>query len=247
MSEKEINTQEDDDFIKKAALKAGAVSGILLAGVGAVAIGQNAQREQSKEIAQESANVQQVSLETYNNSIEAAINATYDSQQVIGEIDVTQGSNLIDPALEIVETNFGNDYEAAAARTYEPLVDSAKAQNPQPGETYSVVLTDINPEAQDGDEAIVVDQDRIRPTESVTVPSPVFGDTTEYHYETANLADDDNNPNTPDTYVIGAPQLDPTPSIQVKVYDGPINQPQIPENDIIGPVFPNSDSSQSGE
>jgi len=247
MSEKEINTQDNDDFLKKAALRAGAVSGILLAGAGAFAIGQNAQREQNQEIIQETHNTEQASLDTYNNSIEAAINATYDSQQVIGEIDVTQGSNLIDPALEIVETNLGNDYEAAAARTYEPLVDSAKAQNPQPGETYSVVLTDINPEAKDGNEAIVVGQDQIRSVETATIPSPVYGDTTKYHYETANLADHDNNPQTPEKYVIGAPQLDPTPSVQVKVYDGPINEPQIPENDIIGPVFPNSDSSQSGE
>ena len=174
MSEKEINTQEDNDFLKKAALRAGAVSGIALAG--AFAFGQQVQNEQSHEIAQESSNVEQASLETYNNSIEAAINATYDSNQVVGEIEVTQGSNLIDPALSIVETELNNDYEAAAARTYEPLVDSAKAQNPQPGETYSVVSVDINPEKADGNEFIVVDQANIQAEQVTALPSPIIED-----------------------------------------------------------------------
>ena len=173
------NTPEDDNFIKKAALRTGIGAGVLLAGIGAVAVGQNAQREQSHEAIQETANTEQALLETHDNSIEAAVNAKYDSNQVVGEIEVTQGSNLIDPAVSIVETTLGNDYEAAAAaRTYGPLVDSAKAQNPQPGETYSVVSVDINPEQADGNEFIVVDQDNIRPEQVAALPSPIIEDGT---------------------------------------------------------------------
>jgi len=174
MSEKEINTQDQDDFLKKAALRAGAVSGLIAVGVGAAAIGQNIQREQSHDIIQATETAQQASLNTYNDSIEAAINATYDSNQVVGEINVSQGSNLIDPALSIVEANLGNDYEAAAARTYEPLADSAKAQNPQPGETYSVVSVDIDPAQNNGQEFIVVDSDKIYNSSAETLPSPVI-------------------------------------------------------------------------
>jgi hypothetical protein len=179
MSEKETNTPEDDGFIKNAALRAGAISTILLAGVGGIAIGQNAQREQSHDIIQKNDTAQKASHETYNNSIEAAVNAQYDSNQVVGEINVTESANnLIDPAQAIVKTELGNDYEAAAARTYEPLLDSAKAQNPQPGEIYSVVSVDINPEQADGNEFIVVDQANIQPETVTALPSPIIEDGT---------------------------------------------------------------------
>jgi len=155
MSEIQTNTPEDNKFLKRAAAT---VAGLGLVGTGAWAVGSNIQNEHSHEIAQEVADERQSKLESYDFSVESAINTAYDTSRVIGEINVTEGSNLIDPALSIVESKLGSDvYNDVKARIYSPLLDSAKAHNPQPGESYSVVSVDINPAQADGDEFIVVE------------------------------------------------------------------------------------------
>jgi len=171
MNEKETYTTEHDDFIKKAALTAAGVSGILIAG--AWGVGQAAQNEQAHTLAQETANAQKLATQSYNNSVDAAINAHYDNSQVIGEFNITEGMNLIDPAVAIAESELGNEI---ALHNYSPLLDSAKSQNPQPGETYAVVSADINPAAADGTEFIVVNSDNINQSEIAALPSPIIAD-----------------------------------------------------------------------
>lgn len=154
MSEIQTNTPEDNKFLKRAAAT---VAGLGLVGTGAWAVGSNIQNEHNNEIAQETADSRQLDLKNFELSVESAVNSTYDKSQVIGEINVTQDSNLIDPALSIVESSLGSDaYNNIKSRIYSPLLRSAETQNPQPGESYSVVSVDINPAQADGNEFIVV-------------------------------------------------------------------------------------------
>jgi len=173
MSEIQTNTPEDSKFLKRAA----AITAAGIVGTGAWAVGANLQNEHNHEIAQEVANAQTMETANYDTSIENAVNASYDANQVAGTIYVTEGSNLGDPAISIVKSRVGEDaYNDIRSRIFSPLNKSAESHNPQPGETYAVVSTDINREKADGNEFIVVDSSHISKSEVTTIPSPVIED-----------------------------------------------------------------------
>ena len=174
MSNIETNTSEDNKFLKRAVATA---AGLGIVGTGAWAVGANLQNQHNHEIAQEVANAQAVETASYDTSIENAVNASYDANQVAGNIYVTEGSNLGDPAISIVKSRVGEDaYNDIRSRIFSPLNKSAGLYNPQPGETYAVVSTDINPEKADGNEFIVVDSSHISKSEVTTIPSPIIED-----------------------------------------------------------------------
>jgi len=173
MSEIQTNTSEDSKFLKRAA----AITAAGIVGTGAWAVGANLQNEHNHEIAQEVSNARTVETASYDASIENAVKASYDANQVAGNIYVTEGSNLGDPAISIVKSRVGEDaYNNIRSRIFSPLNESAGLHNPQPGETYAVVSTDINPEKADGNEFIVVDSSHISKSEVTTIPSPVIED-----------------------------------------------------------------------
>ena len=172
MSEKQINTTEDNKFLKRAVATA---AGLGIIGTGAWAVGANIQNENKHELAQEKADSQQAELEKYHDSIETVASIRYPSTLVLGEINVTQDSNIIDGAELLLKTNLGDQYNDIKSRIYSPLLDSAKAHNPQPGEKYSLVEIDINPEEADGTEYIIVNSDSIMHPQP-SLPSPVIED-----------------------------------------------------------------------
>jgi hypothetical protein len=168
----EIQTPHDDNFIKKAV-----IAGTILVGTVGLGMTANAQEGHLNDIAQQAEDSKKVETAAYNNSIEAAINASYDASKVVGEIPIQQGSNLIDPAESIIKTALGEDlYNNIKSRIYSPLLDSAKHYSPQPGETYYVVETDLDSQLDNGNEYIIVDQTHVLDSEMTAIPTPVIED-----------------------------------------------------------------------
>jgi len=153
MSEKE----KDPILTKAAAVGLGLT---LAAGIG-IAVGQNANNEGQKNDRVEAANEAIDTQEAFRDSIDAAINAEYDAKDIIGEITVEQGTTLMSEAEAIVKDTLGESlYDDVKESIYDPLLYSAKQHNPQPGETYPVVEVDLDPENNNGNEYIVVNESK---------------------------------------------------------------------------------------
>lgn len=142
--------------------RAAVATGLLAGGAAVVLTGQavnNANHDQQRvdDAAEHAAEVQ-----AYHDSIEAAVNAAYDKKAVIDEINIVQGTVLIDEAEAILKNSLGEDvYNANREHLYDYLLDSAKLVNakssPQPGEKVYVVEVDLDPENENGNEYIVTD------------------------------------------------------------------------------------------
>ena len=160
MSEIEKYTEEDNKFLKNAAMTA---AGIVT--VGAIAWGAGAvnNNEQGPSDIKEVNNVE---------NYERVFNAS----EVVGDIYVEEDTNLAERAENVLEARFGDEYTADRKRTYDVLLGSAQQYNPQPGETYYIVQTDINPEAKDGSEYFVVDSEHVVATGTDSLPSPIIAD-----------------------------------------------------------------------
>jgi hypothetical protein len=177
MSQEQITTPENDDFFKKAARRSAVVTGALLVGSVALVVGQNKQNEHRHDIAQEMEAAHQAQTVAYKNSIDAAVNARYDANdQVKGKIFVTQDSDLIGPAVSIVKSELGDAANAVMPTKYDSLNESAQLLNTQPGDVAVVVRTDLNPEANDGVEYLVVDEKNIILKQQATLPGPTIAD-----------------------------------------------------------------------
>jgi len=187
-----FETQPDDDkptgFLGKAqefrenhpatanALTLGVAAGALaLGGVGVYNgltqpnASQQAGMDRMNEIAAQS--------ELFATNIEAAVNASYDRSAVVGEIPISQGDSLYGPTINIVIDRIGQDaYNDNQSRLVNAIDASTKKHNPQPGETYAVVETDVDPEKNNGNEFVTVDIshviDTLEPGEKL--PSPVI-------------------------------------------------------------------------
>lgn len=166
-------TEKEFNITPKSVAAAAALLAIPVAAIG-IAHGQNEQRQASLDATQERAEANQEALDAYNLSIVEAVNASYDAEAVIGEIDINQNDTLIGKAEPIVIDVLGSDlYDDIKDRIYSPLLDSAKQYTPNPGEKFYVVEVDINPEANDGNEYIVTDgSGGIIHGDSTTIPSP---------------------------------------------------------------------------
>ena len=161
------NENNDKDFLKRAAIVAGA--SLAFGGIATAGIAEAGHRDDIKNglIADV-----QAKAEAYNNAVEAAVNTQYDQKDVVAEIDVLTDSNLIDPAQSAIESL--NSGETVEPRVYEALLDSARQHQPQPGEKYSIVPVDIDPQQQNGTEYIVVDSEHVLNTDLDTLPAPTF-------------------------------------------------------------------------
>lgn len=173
---------EKDDFMKRAAnvVKHPAfIAGATVATVGLLAGGQaleNANRDAVRE-ASEQAEI--AASAEYTDSIRSAIEAQYDAKDRIGQtITLEQGDSLIGPALFNINSVLGDElFEDSKPLFYDTLQLSIQLHNevsgvPQPGDRYNVVETDINPEANDGNEYIVVKENQIVHTDVTELPSP---------------------------------------------------------------------------
>jgi hypothetical protein len=160
---------EDKKFKKRLFAVLAGITGATVAATGIAA--ENQHREDIKQgvIAEK-----QAEAKAYNDSIEAAVNATYDAKKVAGQINVLQDTSLIKPAEQLIEKIKGDLPNDIEARTYEALLDSAQKHQPQPGETYYVVQTDIDPAQQNGTEYVVVDSEHVINTDLDTLPAPTF-------------------------------------------------------------------------
>lgn len=166
-------TEKEFNITPKSVAAAAAIVALPLAAIG-VAHGQNEQREASQEAAADRLAASQEATEAYEDSIVEAINAQYDKEAVIGEINIQQGDTLIGKAEPLVIDALGADlYGDIKGRIYSPLQDSAMQYVPNPGEKFYVVEVDLNPEADDGNEYIVTDgSGGIIDTDATGLPSP---------------------------------------------------------------------------
>lgn len=180
MAEKPTPHTESDTFFQKAAnivkehpYTAGA--GVLLTGAAIAAAGQSIQRESNADAAEARYEASTQAEQERVDSISQAIEASYDSQAVIGDtIVLEQGGNLIGPAGVNIQSVLGEEtYNDVKPLIYDTLELSAKLQGVvQPGDRYNVVETDINPEANDGNEYIVVQENKVVHSDVTELPSP---------------------------------------------------------------------------
>ena len=180
MAEKQTPHTESDTFFQKAAnivkehpYTAGA--GVLLTGAAIAAAGQSVQKESYADAAEARYEASTQAEQERVDSISQAIEASYDSEAVIGDtIVLEQGGNLIDPAEYNIKSEFGEEkYAEFKPLIYDTLELSAKLQGTvQPGDRYNVVETDINPEANDGNEYIVVQENKVVHANVTEIPSP---------------------------------------------------------------------------
>lgn len=179
MAEKQTQSGERDTFFQKAAnivkdhpYTTGAA--VLLTGATIGVVGQEAQRGANADAATASYEASTQAEKEHVDSISEAINADYDSKSVIGDtIVLEQGGNLIGPAEFNLKSEFGEEkYAEFKPLIYDTLELSAKLQGTvQPGDRYNVVETDINPEANDGNEYIVVKEKNIVHSDITELPS----------------------------------------------------------------------------
>lgn len=169
MSEK----QKDSEFIKKAAASAAGFA--LLAG-GTWAAGSIEQNNKINAIQAEQYSNSVEEIEAYKESIKAAVDATYDSSAYIDTIKVEEDDISLGTLAENkLKTVYGEDiYNRIADRLYSPLFDSAALHNPQPGNSFALVNVDLNPEAQDGQEVIVVEPTHVIHSNVTEIPSPII-------------------------------------------------------------------------
>jgi len=159
MSNIENQTDNDKKFSGRSLAAAGAILGV---GVTAWAGGTAAHHNDAEAYAAELSKATTEQNETYYETIENAVNADYDSSALVGNIDVSQGDSLGGLGEGLVIDALGDDiYNDIKSRIYNPLYDSAKLHNSQPGDTYSLVETDLDPEADNGNEYIVVEPTHI--------------------------------------------------------------------------------------
>jgi len=150
-------SEKEKDLFYKRATAIGV--GLAITGTAGIAIGQNLNNEGHNADAAEAATEKTTNQEALRGSIEAAINAEYDAKDIIGEIVVEQGTTLGSEAEAIVKNTLGDElYDNVKESIYDPLLYSAKLHNPQPGETYPVVEVDLDPENNNGNEYIVVNE-----------------------------------------------------------------------------------------
>lgn len=154
------------------------LAGVIAVGGTAYAAGQGYQRDAAAHAAETlQAQADQKKAE-YTNSIAQAIDAQYDAKDSIGSVSVGQGGSLGEAGLEVVHKAVGDtEYNAIHDRIYSPLMDSVtqratSGQTVQPGEQFEVVKTDINPEAHNGDEYIVVPENQVVHTNINGIPTP---------------------------------------------------------------------------
>lgn len=169
MAEKQ--TESESKFPTRAVTAAAAIVGIGAAGVyGGAQLGQN---EHNAAIAQEVTTTHTLETEAYHDSIEQAVNATYDKKALVGEVEIAQDKLLEDGALELVEHALGSDvYNDIKGRIYDPIHISASGFPQHVGEKYDVVEVDINPQDNDGNEYVVVDPTHVVDTEATDIPTP---------------------------------------------------------------------------
>jgi hypothetical protein len=109
----------------------------------------------------------------YAKSIAEAINANYDSRSVIGEIDISQNSTLLDPSVNAVITHIGQAaYDVDKSKIFNSLMSSTLSFNPQPGEKYAVVETGINTQIDTGIEYVTVPMTHIVVNPNNSIPAP---------------------------------------------------------------------------
>ena len=109
---------------------------------------------------------------SYTDDITEAINAHYDIKSMIGEIDITQGSTLLDPSVNAVIAKIGEEaYQKDKSHIYDALKNSTLRFNPQPGEKYAVVETDIDPAAHNGIEYVTVDISHVLAPAGEAIPA----------------------------------------------------------------------------
>lgn len=180
MSEKQTSPTERDTFFQKAAnivkdhpYTTGAA--VLLTGGVALAAGQAEQRNSNAEASQSIIEAQTKAEQERVDTISAAIEASYDSENVRGDtITIEQGGDLIGPAVFNVKSFLGEEtYNEVKPLIYDTLELSAKLQGTvQPGDRFNVIETDLNPEANDGNEYIVVEETKVVHSNITELPSP---------------------------------------------------------------------------
>lgn len=180
MSEKQTPSTERDTFFQKAANIVRdhpypIAAGVLITGAAAVAAGQSGQRDSISEASLASQVADREANEARMDSIALAIEASYDSKDVIGNtISIEQDGDLIGPSIANIKSVLGEStYNDTEPLFYKTLQLSAQLHGTvQPGERYNVVETDINPEADDGNEYIVVQENKIVHSDITELPSP---------------------------------------------------------------------------
>lgn len=152
-----------------------AAIGVAGAVVLSTAIGQAQQRNAIAEQANTLSEEKATEITNYKDSIQNAIESDYDAKQSIATISVGEGGSLGEAGLEAIHEAIGDaEYNTIHNRIYSPLMDSVKQREGavQPGEKFEVVKTDINPDAHDGDEYIVVAQNQVIHTDIDSLPAP---------------------------------------------------------------------------
>lgn len=180
MTEKQTSPTEHDTFFQRAAniVKAHPYTtgaGVVITAAAVAAAGQAGQRQANVEAATASQVAEREANEAYTNSIALAIEASYDSKAVIGDtITIEQGGDLIGPAIVNLKAELSEaTYNEVEPLIYDTLELSANLQGiVQPGDRFNVVETDINPEADDGNEYIVVKENKIIHSDITQIPSP---------------------------------------------------------------------------
>lgn len=179
MSEKQT-PQERDTFLQKAAniVKEhpyGTAAGVILTGAIGISAGQVAQQENSRADLVAHVEAQNEAEQQRIDTVEAAINKQYDAESIIGDtITLEQGGDLIGPAVVNIKSVLGEEtYNDVKPIIYDTLELSAKLQGiTQPGDQYEVIETDLNPEANDGNEYIVVEEKNVVHSNITELPSP---------------------------------------------------------------------------
>jgi hypothetical protein len=163
---------QQDHPVASNVIKLGAVASVIGIG-GGIVTAELTQPTPAQQAGVEQQKLTDAENKSYTDSITEAIDANYDSKAKIGEIDIAQGGTLLDPSVNAVIARIGEDaYHKNQSQIYDALKNSTLRFNPQPGEKYAVVETDIDPAKKNGIEYVTVDISHVLTPASDSLPAP---------------------------------------------------------------------------
>ena len=164
-------TNNESHFLTKAAT----IGAALAVGGGAViGVGQNIQRADNEAaFAALTAEKAQQKAE-YVLSAQELAQGMFTIEDVVDSFTIEQGSGVEDPALAVIEKSIGTDlYNDLKPQFYDALGASIDLLGTvQPGQELTVVEADVDPEANNGNEYLVVKPTQINHGNVTELPSP---------------------------------------------------------------------------
>ena len=160
----------EPNFLSKAAKVAGVMGagGLVYLGAQAGFNSEEAQANRNEIKASTAAEME------HKQAIVDSLGGTFDESLQIGDtFTIKQSEGLVDKSLVEIEKEYSDVFKDMKPLIYDDLLTAATFQViPQPGETFVVVETDVDPDKNNGNEYLPVRENQILHTDVTEIPSP---------------------------------------------------------------------------